>query len=340
MKQISKDNHYVPKLYLKQWARDGKISTYRLLVANDKCRPWRDHSLKSIAFHQHLYTYIAGQQETDEFEKWLDREFEHPAKNAIDKVVNEKKITREDWRCLIRFLASQDVRTPARLREFLSRQRRDLEGIMNETLTKSVKELEKIAETKDQLPKPTGHKDDLFPFRVSITKNNEGGGEIRAEAAIGRQLWLACSRYMLTSTINHLFKHKWSILRAPKGINFPTSDNPVIRLNFYNENHYDFQGGWGRLNGEILLPLSPKHLMYTKIGAKPPMRGTILSGDMSYFIRKLIIEHGERFIFSREEEDISSIRQRTVDANAYAEEKSAWEMWHEEQSNSERSFVS
>jgi hypothetical protein len=32
MPQLRKDNHYVPKLYLKQWANNGKIPTYRLLV--------------------------------------------------------------------------------------------------------------------------------------------------------------------------------------------------------------------------------------------------------------------------------------------------------------------
>lgn len=35
MQQLRKDNHYVPKLYLKQWADQGFIPTYRLLVPSE-----------------------------------------------------------------------------------------------------------------------------------------------------------------------------------------------------------------------------------------------------------------------------------------------------------------
>ncbi len=35
MQQLRKDNHYVPKLYLKQWAQDGLIPTYRLFPMRD-----------------------------------------------------------------------------------------------------------------------------------------------------------------------------------------------------------------------------------------------------------------------------------------------------------------
>ncbi|WP_123717011.1 DUF4238 domain-containing protein, partial [Pseudomonas poae] len=71
MQQLRKDNHYVPKLYLKQWADKDQILTYRLLVPSDNVPLWKKQSLKGIAFHQHLYTYLAGQEETDEFERWL-----------------------------------------------------------------------------------------------------------------------------------------------------------------------------------------------------------------------------------------------------------------------------
>jgi hypothetical protein len=46
MQQLRKDNHYVPKLYLKQWAHNGKILTYRLLVQNENVPLWKEQSLK------------------------------------------------------------------------------------------------------------------------------------------------------------------------------------------------------------------------------------------------------------------------------------------------------
>jgi hypothetical protein len=55
MPQLRKDNHYVPKLYLKQWANNGKIPTYRLLVQNENVPLWREQSLKGIAYPTSLH---------------------------------------------------------------------------------------------------------------------------------------------------------------------------------------------------------------------------------------------------------------------------------------------
>lgn len=340
MQQLRKDNHYVPKLYLKQWARGGKIPTYRLLVPSGNCPLWKDHSIKGIALHQHLYTYVAAQGETDEFERWLDREFENPAEEAIDRVINGQRLTPQHWSQLIRFLAAQDVRTPVRLKEFLARQSKTLLPLINETLTNSVAELEKAVRLGVHFSSPKRDANELFPFKVTIAPDVDGGGTIRAEAVAGRQLWLACSRHMLTRTISHLIAHRWTILHAPDGITWPTSDNPVIRLNFADAYNYDFLGGWGRKNGEILLPLSSKHLLYTKIGSSRPLpRGTPLNEDTASLVRRMIIENADRFVFAQEEGDIHLIRPRTVCSETFKGEQLAWQNWHREQSKAEADFL-
>ena len=142
MQQLRKNNHYVPKLYLKQWAHEGHISTYRLLVPNENVPMWMEQSLKGIAYQQHLYTYLAGQEETDEFERWLDSEFESPAEEAIRRVVQEDRMSPEHWRRLVRFAVALDVRTPARLRQFIRRQNETLPALMDATMLTSVEKLE------------------------------------------------------------------------------------------------------------------------------------------------------------------------------------------------------
>ena len=114
--QLRKNNHYVPQLYLKQWMTNGKIPTYRLLVPNEGVHLWKDHSLKGIAYHQHLYTYLVGQEETDEFERWLSNEFEAPAEEAIHLAINDERMSQEHWKKLIRFAVAQDVRGDVQLR--------------------------------------------------------------------------------------------------------------------------------------------------------------------------------------------------------------------------------
>ncbi|WP_454562519.1 DUF4238 domain-containing protein [Pseudomonas sp. AIG] len=334
MANLRRDNHYVPKLYLKQWSHDGFIPTYRLLVPNEKYPLWKEQSLKGIAFHQHLYTYLAGQEETDEFEKWLDKEFENPAQEAIERVVNERSLSPEHWKKLVRFAVAQDVRTPARLREFLGRQREILPSMLEDSVERSVHMMERAVRGRGALPESKNYTDG-FPMKVSIEKESDGSGLLNAEIIIGRRLWLWNIRHLLTKTLGRLPRHRWTILHAPPGISWPTSDNPLIRLNFHDARNYNFGGGWGVENGEILLPLSPKHLLYTCIGKRPWYRGKRLDEENAQLMRKIIIEHADRYVFSRDQSDIHLIRPRTVCSETFKREQDEWGNWRNEQCQAE-----
>lgn len=84
--EFHRDNHYVPCVYLRRFAgTDGRIVTYRTLVPHVEVPIWRDRSIKAVAYHSHLYTRIVAETETDEIERWLDREFEAPAEEPLEK---------------------------------------------------------------------------------------------------------------------------------------------------------------------------------------------------------------------------------------------------------------
>lgn len=339
MQQLSKANHYVPKLYLKQWAHEGRISTYRLLVPDERVPLWVPQSLKGIAFHQHLYTYVEGREETDAFERWLDSEFENPAEEAIRRVVQEERMAPEHWRLLVRFAAALDVRTPARLRAFIRQQNAGLLELMNSTMQRSVQTLEDLVRCNKPLPSSPEDSDAKSIFKISIEPQPDGSGRVRAEAVIGRRLWIWQMTHLLTKTLGLLPAHRWTVLHAPAGMSWPTSDNPLIRLNFQDSKNYDFAGGWGVHKGEILLPLSPKHLLHTCIGGKQWLRGTTPDVRTAQLIRKLIIEHADRYVFATEPaDDIHLIRPRHVCSATYKSELLAWQRWHQEQSQAEREF--
>ena len=115
-KVIKRDNHYIPNSYLKRWADDeGVVWSYRILVPHAKSSLWKAHSPKSLGYHQHLYTHLAAGGESDEIERWFDTAFESPAGRALQHAVTDQRLSSEDWKLLVRFLAAQDVRTPARL---------------------------------------------------------------------------------------------------------------------------------------------------------------------------------------------------------------------------------
>lgn len=332
---IRKDNHYVPQLYLKQWVTNGKVPTYRLLVPNNEVSLWKDHSLRGIAFHQHLYTYLADQEETDEFESWLSQEFEAPAEEAIRLAIHDKQMSQDHWGRLVRFAVAQDVRTPASLRKFLDRHRDTMQGLMNEALDFSVRKLEDAANAGVALPIIEPDAYNALPLKVSITRNPDGDGSIETKTVVGRRLWLWSVRHLLTHTINSITNTYWTILHAPAGISWPTSDNPLIKLNYYEKNRYDFGGGWGVPKVDIILPLSPKHLLHNSIGQRSWPRRTTLDMQTAQFIRKAIIEHADRYVFDKEKSDIQLIRPRLVCPATYNEERMAWQNWGKEQSKAE-----
>lgn len=332
MQQLHKDNHYVPQVYLRQWATKDRIPTYSLLVPHCKIPLWKRHSLKGIAFHQHLYTRFVGGTETDALERWLDREFEAPAERAITLAVTNQRLTPDDWRNLIRFALAQDVRTPARLREFLSRQAQVVPSMLDRALQGAVTKLAqgKLSAQPNKTTSAGG-----FPLKLFVDDMADGTATLKAEIVLGRAMWHWSLRHLLTSTIEKIPYKGWSILRAAPGCSWPTSDNPLIRLNYVDAQRYDFRGGWGVPNGDVLLPLSPTHVLHRCAGRRPFFRGHQLDSATSNKIRRMIIEHADRYVFASDEFDIHEIRKRTVSLERHSAEREAWKNWRTEQAEAE-----
>jgi hypothetical protein len=337
---IRSDNHYVPRLYLKRWADDnGLLWLYRILVSHPNVPHWTHASISALAKHQHLYTRVAAGKETDEFEDWLGRDFETPAEEAIHKAVSDDRLTPGDWECIIRFLAAQDVRTPARLMEMTARQRSILPAMTEDVLQRVITELTEAKRTGSHIEHRVSDESKNFPTR--ITKAIEPGAEtgtLKVETVVGRGSWLWSVHRLLTSTYKVLHLHKWTVLRPPVNETWPTSDDPVIKLNRDAMGRYDFKGGWASNGTEILLPLGPHHLLYTKVGDRsPPLKGQCVSEQLAANFRKIIIEHAHRYIFCAEIEPlVEKLRPRIEDAVRFKHEAEQWNNWPDEQTKAER----
>ena len=90
MKQITHDNHFVPQFYLKQWSDDDlHIWAYRLLVSNINVPKWNYRSIDRVACLRDLYTLHENGEDIDDFEKWLEADFENPVSNSLSKVLKD-----------------------------------------------------------------------------------------------------------------------------------------------------------------------------------------------------------------------------------------------------------
>lgn len=338
MKDFRRDNHFVPQTYLKRWSSDGlKIWLYRILVPHRDMPLWKLRSIRGVAYHAHLYTRISAGSETDEFERWFEKEFETPAQEALYKATSNRRLSAKEWENLIRFAAAQIVRTPANLIKSMERWRKEMPEFLNSTLQKVVQDIDKTSKT-GILPKNKSTIDsETFPLRISREPSPDPDNAIlKAETIIGRSMWLFGIKHILTNTVKVLLQHKWSIMYSAPGVEWITSDDPVICLNYYGKGSYDFGGGWGYKGSEILFPLSPHHMLYTKVGEKNHSRIDITC-ELSKELQRLIAEHSHRWIFAKEPfKEIEALRPRTIDEIAIKDELEAWKKWHNEQSIAEQ----
>jgi hypothetical protein len=332
---MKSDNHFVPKVYLRQWCSSPqRVWAYRLLVSNQGVPHWKESWIKGLTKHEHLYTSVLLGEESDSVENWLDRDFETPAAEAIHRAVADERLSSDHWRQLIRFVAAQDVRTPVRLAEHMRAWSEQMPALLQKTVEEAIAHHEQALRC--GVPIPASEKSEpQLPLRVSThIEPGASHGHLKAEVVIGRETWLFGIRRLLTRTLDALRRHHWTILRPAFGMSWLTSDNPVIKLNYYAPNHYDFGGGWGSKGTEIMLPLGPQHLLYARVGVKPPKRGTVIAAQETEQLRHLIAAHAHRVILANApDEAITKVRPRKVDPEALKAEQEMWAGWHTQQSN-------
>lgn len=338
MKQLHIKNHFVPQLYLKNWAKDDrKIDIYKTLVPHKDTKTWVAKSPSAIAWQRHLYTQIVLGEENDDFEEWFGREFESPAEPIIKKVIMGSKLKPSDWKILIRFLASQDLRTPASLLGYLNI---DNEKIFGDLLQKNLDETSKHMMSKnfyDQVMSDKSDTDEVLdelPLKLSFYHDKKNKKmRVNAKSYIGRKSWLFLVKGTLEKCLDKLLRQKWSIIQPAKGYNFLTSDNPVVKLKYYKDRSYKLvnAGIWEQPNTTIILPLSPSHAMITEIGSNVRfIKGTRLSTELTKELCGFIAENSHRHIFSKGiDPTIEDLKPRVVDEELFSREQEQLKNWHE-----------
>lgn len=336
-----REHHAVPAAYLRGWSDDRhEVFAYRLLVPHAKYPVWRKERIRGLLSYTHLYTSVRDGVESDALERWLNEEFEIPALEALQRVRSNEPLTPEHWKRLERYVFALDARTPGAFFEHHKRWSRQLPGMVESTLRSAVRRGRQAqdaggskAETKADLELATGGDPitPAAPVRVWTEKRAEGGGLLHVEVVNGRELWLHTIRHALTHTIEKVKGLTWSVLQPYRDSEWFTSDHPVVRLGFASEQQYDFGGGWGRKNCEVLVPLSPRHLLYAKVGDRDPPRGEV-TREMTAMLQRFVAERADRWIIARSESVRPTMfRRRTVNREWFEAEEAMWESWHAEQ---------
>lgn len=335
---MKQKNHFVSQFYLKNWAdNEGKVWCYRTLVAHKNIPHFKRQSVSSVGFHRNLYIRLQAGDESDEMECMFDHDFESPAQKPIDKLIANKRLRGRDWRKVIRFLAMQDVRNPQRYIEHVQRGGDEMSEIIQGVLNDVKGKLEN-----GQIPlERTEFSVNVASMKLpmKIVKNDSDDADfvkLGIETVVGRGSWLYGIEHLLKNAVHYLFGHNWQVLHPADGYSWPVSDTPVIKLNYYGKNNYDFKGGWANKGSEIIMPISPQHLLYTQIGNSKSFRPNKLNVNMTNQFIRLIFESAHRMVFmSREEPTYLKYRPRIVSLQKLKEEQMEWRQFHEKQVEAE-----
>jgi len=289
-----------------------------------------------MTVYRDLYTSVRKATESDEVERWLNRDFENPAIEALERAREGSSLTRKHLERLAMFAASLDLRTPV---SYLSDMRYFGE-LIPRTLKRSLERAKhtamRVKRKGKAFPVVPAYEGEVPPVSVTMTPSSPSkAAEMKAEIVIGRELWLFSIRHRLNGVAKVLRDHSWSIVRPCQGAKWFTSDHPVLRLNYYNERKYNFNAGWASKGSEIVLPLSPTHLLYTRIGHPSPPDSE-LSREVTTRLQRCIAERAHRWHFA----DSENVRPsffvpRVVDKEKYIAEAQEWENWHKTQTEAE-----
>lgn len=310
------------------------------MVSHPNVPDWVEQSIRSVTRQADLYTTLEGEEESDRVERHLTRVYEEPGQAAIERLLSNQRMSPLDWSSVARFTALQQMRTPLYFLEFVKR----LNEQIPEGLAKVVKDYH---ERQDEDPTPSvtaqaagsNHLGDTL--RVSIQPAVGPGGEtgITAEVSSARAAWLATISSMLVRLERVICQHRWRAIEPAGDAEWPLSDHPVLTLNYFRPDLYDFGAGWGRKGSEFLLPVSPRVAVCTQVGSNNhgPRQMTV---EQTQSIQRFIAERAFRWIIARRGAGdwVSSVRLRTVNAEAYATEQEAWRNWHAGHTASEAEF--
>ena len=323
----------MPQGLLKRWSLDANtVHAYDLLVPHERVPPWSLRPIRGVAMLRDLYTDVDDGVETDELERWFATEIESPGLEASERVVLGKSIRPADWHAMIRMYVAQEIRTLQSYFEQQARWESSMQEFLERTLREGIERLE-LARKEGRILAATGfggrHRL-ARPFKLEVLPNPEPGtgGVLAANVVVGRRLWLSgIPELMQGKAMKTLLGYHWSILMPADGFEWPLTDHPALRLGASRQS-LNFQAGVGQRRADLIMPLSPQHLLHVEVGKRRPGFHK-LSVPHTKAFRHALVMRAFRTVFATQPRPwIPRARPRMVDRERWNEEQAGWRDWH------------
>lgn len=314
-------NHFVQRAYLARWSDGGAtVQEYKIVVPSDSYPGWRPLPVKSAGSMRDLYSVAHPDLDLDHYEKWLNEHVEQPAQEALEKVAAERALTRGDLEHLVRYAFAQSVRTPKDYIAYQQKAGEIVPGLLTDALKGAVRRKASFVGAAP-LAVPI---DEALPLTVTRESVGDGRVAVRAEFTVGVGSWLASRKRMIREYPPRFMHHRWQVLRAHESTEWFTSDHPVLRLGYFADRPHGFEAGWMQRGADIIMPLSPRHLLHTQVGSAH-RNSPELSAEKTFEMQGLLAQNARRSIYARVPiPRVRWFRERIVNAAAFEEERKLW----------------
>lgn len=267
-----KQQHFVPKVYLKPWCYQRKKSLICYVSSKEEIE-WHPHDTGSIMKENEIYTIFSEDGVKDKrWESWmskLENEYEE-VRNRLEKDVG--LMTPGNFETLARFVSAQIHRTPH----------------MRKKLRKFLSDISKIYAS------PNGGS---IPFLFRPGSKIYHPEELKAATANKS----SPMTYILLPEINSLFSEikrmNVSFIEDHTSAGFITSDNPVVILNHYPMRPAIHEWSITAPNTQIIFPVSPKLCTLFSWKRKPNLNSSI-TPDITHRCNNLIYSRADKWIVS------------------------------------------
>ena len=306
--QITRNQHFVPKFYLKRFAPPGKLLHVFDVKGNRMASPKPPSGLGCEHFFYAAHTGIPDSLSQD-IEEWLEQ-YETIISKAIPRIIEiirgGIKITDDQRYLLAALMCLFWLRSP-NMRSSLTSSRTDL-----------------ISHIKKLYP---GKKNMTLPKEFEIDSSN-----------IGHLKFMTESFGFGTSGFTNLFyAQNWNIYIAQGSRRFITTDSPVVEwwpppTSFYDGAFME-RNKYFPLTPEILIELTPTlevHQKYERIVFSKK------DDDQVHLFNILLAAHAHAYAFSSNREELvdillGRIMQTKIAIQYYEKYKKPWDIYHQKQ---------
>ena len=214
--QITENQHFVPKFYLKQFAKEGQVQIFNLRTK----QIWKPRPYTSVCYEKFFYADKTGvQDEISQGFEWVFGQIEDRFAKALPGIIERaagQQLTRADLYELAEFMSLQWVR----VLHFRKRVQKVESELWNRLLKKlgSLGSLHDWAAAEGMLDEHIDQMERLLQsgrFKIRITDNHSHLVVISKDIVSQRRLLLA---------------KRWLIFFSDRPRHFITSDNPVVEV--------------------------------------------------------------------------------------------------------------